>query len=87
MVSAGFASDPNLLKEFLSCIYGWEVGMDIQQEIGKNVIRLEREYNKRIGFNEEDDRLPEWFSDEPLPPTQAVFDVSQTSLQSIFKDL
>ena len=45
---------------------------------------MEREFNKRAGFTELDDRLPEWVSEEPLPPTNSVFDVSNDALSHFF---
>jgi aldehyde:ferredoxin oxidoreductase len=45
---------------------------------------LEREFNRRAGFTPADDRLPEWMTQEPLPPTQAVFDVSEEELDGVF---
>jgi aldehyde:ferredoxin oxidoreductase len=45
---------------------------------------MEREFNHRAGFTAKDDRLPEWMTREPLPPTNAVFDVPDEELDSLF---
>lgn len=44
-------------------------------EIGREVLRVEREFNRRAGFTPSHDRLPEFFRNEPLPPHNTVFDV------------
>ena len=33
------------------------------------ILRLEAAFNKAAGFGEDDDELPAFFTDEPLPPT------------------
>ncbi|MEJ2754201.1 MAG: aldehyde ferredoxin oxidoreductase C-terminal domain-containing protein [Chloroflexota bacterium] len=57
------------------------------QELGRQTIRLEREFNRRAGFTAADDRLPEWMRREPLAPTGAVFDVADEVLDTIFDNL
>jgi aldehyde:ferredoxin oxidoreductase len=54
------------------------------QELGRQTICLEREFNRRAGFTAVDDRLPEWMRREPLEPTGAVFDVADEVLDTIF---
>jgi aldehyde:ferredoxin oxidoreductase len=44
-------------------------------ELGKEVLKVEREFNRRAGFTPTHDRLPEFFRTEPLPPHNTVFDV------------
>jgi len=55
--------------------------------LGKQTIRLEREFNRLAGFTRADDRLPEWMTREPVPPTGAVFDVPEEDLDRIFEGL
>jgi aldehyde:ferredoxin oxidoreductase len=45
---------------------------------------MEREFNKRAGFTEKDDRLPAWMTREPIPENGSVFDVSEETLDHIF---
>jgi aldehyde:ferredoxin oxidoreductase len=54
------------------------------QELGRMTLQLEREFNRRAGFTKADDRLPEWMTEEPLAPTQAVFDVTDDDLDGVF---
>ena len=37
--------------------------------LGVETLKLENEFNRAAGFTEEDDELPAFFYDEPLPPT------------------
>jgi aldehyde:ferredoxin oxidoreductase len=81
----GFASAPESVRDLLNARYGWDAGADILQALGRETITLEREFNRRAGFTTADDRLPEWMTREPLPPTGAVFDVPEEDLDMIFE--
>lgn len=48
---------------------------------------MEREWNKRAGFTKAHDRLPEYMTREALPPNNAVFDVSEEELDTIYDNL
>ncbi|NOZ23487.1 MAG: aldehyde ferredoxin oxidoreductase [Planctomycetes bacterium] len=52
--------------------------------LGKKVLRTERAFNKRAGFTKLDDRLPDFFKTEALPPHDAVFDVPDKELDKVF---
>lgn len=81
----GFAAAPvGTIARLLNARYGWELPDDILQVLGKETLQLEREFNRRAGFTAKDDRLPEWMTREPLPPTGAVFDVPAEELDKIF---
>ena len=54
---------------------------------GKEILKKEREFNKKAGFTNLDDRLPEFFKTEPLPPHNVVFDVPDEELDAVFKDM
>jgi aldehyde:ferredoxin oxidoreductase len=86
-IFAGFgfaASGPDTIANLLNARYGWSVDNAILQTLGKATLTLEREYNRRAGFTAKDDRMPEWMTREPLPPTNAVFDVPEEDLDSLF---
>ncbi len=82
----GYAATPDgVVKRLLKARYGWDDLPDnILQELGKQAIRMEREFNHRAGFTAKDDRLPEWMTREALPENGAVFDVSEETLDHIF---
>jgi aldehyde:ferredoxin oxidoreductase len=82
----GYASTPDaVIKRLLKGRYGWEDLPDnVLQALGKETIKLEREFNRRAGFTREDDRLPKWMTEEAIPENGAVFDVSEEVLDHIF---
>jgi len=82
----GYAATPDaVVKRLLEARYGWDDLPDnLLQAIGKEVIKMEREFNKRAGFTKEDDRLPKWMTREAIPENGAVFDVSEEVLDHIF---
>ena len=51
---------------------------------GTRVLKAEREFNRKAGFTNQDDRLPSFFSEEPLPPHNTVFTISDEELDSTF---
>ncbi len=82
----GYAATPDgVVKRLLKARYGWDDLPDnILQALGKEVIKMEREFNKRAGFTAKDDRLPAWMTKEAIPENGAVFDVSDEVLDHIF---
>lgn len=81
----GFAAAPEgTIAHLLNARYDWEMPDDILQILGKETLKLEREFNRRAGFTAKDDRLPTWMTREPLPPTNSVFDVPEEDLDKIF---
>ncbi|MBY8991421.1 MAG: aldehyde ferredoxin oxidoreductase [Candidatus Lokiarchaeota archaeon] len=52
--------------------------------IGKQILDIELDFNKRAGFTALDDRLPEFLMEEKLPPFDEVFNVTDDELDSVF---
>jgi aldehyde:ferredoxin oxidoreductase len=80
----GFGAAPETVRDLINARYGWNVGADILQVLGRESLKLEREFNHLAGFTNADDRLPEWMTREPLPPHNVVFDVSEEDLDGLF---
>ncbi|MFZ0533711.1 MAG: aldehyde ferredoxin oxidoreductase C-terminal domain-containing protein [Anaerolineales bacterium] len=80
----GFAAAPETICDLLNSRYDWNIDADILQVLGRESLKLEREFNRRAGFTNADDRLPEWMTREPLPPHNVVFDVSEEDLDGLF---
>jgi aldehyde:ferredoxin oxidoreductase len=53
-------------------------------QIGQRVLRAERDFNRRAGFTNQDDRLPEYFYKEPLPPHNTVVMISDEEMDRTF---
>jgi aldehyde:ferredoxin oxidoreductase len=60
--------------------FGTNFGPDAIPGMGIKVLQAELEFNKKAGFTSKDDRLPEFFRKEPLPPHNAVFLVEDADL-------
>lgn len=80
----GFASAPGAIAGLLKARYGWDAPPDILQELGRQTITLEREFNRLAGFTPADDRIPGWMMREALSPHNAVFDVADEDLDRVF---
>lgn len=80
----GFGMNNILIRDLVNGRYGWGVGDNYLSELGREAILMEREFNRRAGFTEADDRLPEWMTREKLPPVDAVFDVPPEEMDKIF---
>jgi len=52
--------------------------------IGKEILDLELDFNRRAGFTRLDDRLPEFMTYEKLPPHDAVWDIADADLDKVF---
>lgn len=57
------------LVEAMNAAHGTNVTSEFFFELGKETLRNERIFNEAAGFGAEDDNLPEFFYEEPLPPT------------------
>lgn len=80
----GFMVNPEVVPDLLNARYGWQVGGDILQLLGKETLTMEREFNRRAGFTAADDRIPEYMRTEPLPPHNSVYDTAEADLDSVF---
>jgi aldehyde:ferredoxin oxidoreductase len=67
-------TNPNteFLANALNAAHGTNLTKDFFEPLGREALRLEYEFNRRAGFTEKDDELPEFFYSEPLPPTNHV---------------
>ncbi|MHB8157303.1 MAG: aldehyde ferredoxin oxidoreductase family protein, partial [Desulfocucumaceae bacterium] len=70
--------------EMLNAQYGLELTVDDVVKLGQEVLRMEREFNRQAGFTKVDDRLPEFFLTEELPPHNTKFDITDSELDSVF---
>jgi aldehyde:ferredoxin oxidoreductase len=65
-------------------VLGTKWTMDDVARIGKEVLDLELDFNRKAGFTAVDDRLPEFMSREPLPPHNTVWDVADSEIDKVF---
>lgn len=63
---------------------GKAFGEDDWFNLGLRVLKAEREFNRRAGFRNKDDRLPAMFYEEPLPPHNKVVIISDDEMDKTF---
>ncbi len=78
-------SHPELVTNMLNGAYGVTLESDYLVELGRRVIELELDFNRRAGLTEATDRLPDFFYAEPLPPYGEVFDVPDGELSQTWR--
>ena len=72
------------IRELINAQYGWTLTPDDITALGQNVLKTERGFNAAAGFTAAEDRLPDFFKEEPLPPHNVVFDVSDQALDTVY---
>ena len=77
---------PGDMAVFVSHRFGVNWDDATVQKMARQGIDAEREFNRRAGFDKEDDRLPAWLIDEalPLPDGPSRFDVSNEDLDRVW---
>jgi aldehyde:ferredoxin oxidoreductase len=67
-------TNPNteFLADAINAAHGTSLTPAFFEALGRDALRLEKEFNRQAGFTEKDDELPAFFYTEPLPPTNHV---------------
>jgi aldehyde:ferredoxin oxidoreductase len=74
----------NALVDMISAFTGQNLTADDVTELGKNILSFERDFNYRAGFTAKDDRLPDFFKTEVLPPHNVIFEVKDEDLDQVY---
>ena len=72
------------MLDVVNGMYGLSMTGDDVVDLGKKILTMEREFNKKAGFNATHDRLPRYFKREELAPHNVTFDVSDEDLDQVF---
>ena len=72
------------LIDMLNAFHGLELTADDVAALGQSVLTNERDFNKKAGFTAQHDRLPAFFTQEPLPPHNVTFTVKDEDLDTVF---
>lgn len=72
------------LLDLLNAFYGLSLDADGVVELGKTILKMERDFNVKAGFTAEHDRLPRFFKTEKVPPHDVVFEVTDEDLDTVF---
>jgi aldehyde:ferredoxin oxidoreductase len=75
----------NAVVDMLNAKFGLTLPLQEVVNLGKKVLETEMDFNRRAGFTEADNRLPDFFSDEAVLPHAAKFDISAQELDSVLK--
>lgn len=72
------------LIALLNARFGINLNGDDVVSLGQHILKTERKFNQAAGFTEADDRLPEFFYDEPLPPHNVVCDFTGEEIDTFW---
>jgi aldehyde:ferredoxin oxidoreductase len=83
---SGLAAEGGLQNvcKMIAAKSGKPFGEDDWRKLGTRVLKAEREFNRKAGFTNKDDRLPEMFYKEPLPPHNKVVIISDAEMDTTF---
>jgi len=79
--------DPSCLPALIDMInarFGINLDANDVTNLGMHILKTERAFNQAAGFTNKDDRLPEFFKEEPLPPHNVVWDMPDEEIDSFW---
>ncbi len=79
-----FVKRPEFYISLLKGRYGWQLDLKEVKNIAEDVLKTEREFNKKAGVSEEFWSFPEFMREESLPPNDTVFDISREEMKRIW---
>jgi aldehyde:ferredoxin oxidoreductase len=71
------------LLDLINAFSGQNLTGDDVNALGMQVLKAERDFNTRAGFTKQDDRLPDYFKKEKLPPHDITFLVADEDLDQV----
>ena len=74
----------NAMVDMINAFTGLSMTADDVSALGKNILTMERDFNLQAGFTAKDDRLPDYFIKETLPPHDVTFAVADADLDRVF---
>jgi len=72
------------LIDLLNARFGIALTGDDVVALGQSILKTERGFNIAAGFTAADDKLPEFFYSEPLPPHNVVFDFTDDEIATFW---
>ena len=72
------------LIDLINARYGIGLVADDVTNLGKYILKTEHEFNLAAGFTNKDDRLPEFFAEEPIAPHNVVWDITDEAIDSFW---
>jgi aldehyde:ferredoxin oxidoreductase len=72
------------LIDMINAFYGLSLTADDVANLGKNILKIERDFNHKAGFTSKDDRLPAYMYREKIAPHNVTFQVRDKELDQVF---
>lgn len=72
------------LIDMINARFGIALTADDVTSLGMNILKTEHGFNLAAGFTNKDDRLPEFFREEPVAPHNVVWDISDEMIDSFW---
>ncbi len=72
------------LIDMINARFGLALTADDVTSLGKTILKTEHGFNVAAGFTNKDDRLPEFFEEEPVAPHNVVWDISGEAIDSFW---
>ena len=72
------------LVDMLNARFGISLTADDVTNLGMSILKTEHAFNTAAGFTNLDDRLPEFFETEPVPPHNAVWDFTGEEIDTFW---
>jgi aldehyde:ferredoxin oxidoreductase len=79
--------DANCLPALIDMInarFGIALTANDVTNLGMSILKTERAFNVAAGFTSQDDRLPEFFNEEPIAPHNVVWDIDNKTIDSFW---
>jgi len=83
-IRPAFVRNPDLLVRLFKAKFDWNITYPEIRQLGAKILDMERQFNENAGVSERFYRIPEFMREEPLPPNNTVFDISQQELETIW---
>ena len=72
------------IVDMLNAKFGWKLTGDDVVSLGQRILSTEIDFNRRAGITQAADVLPDFFTDEKLPPHNTTFDITHEELKTVF---
>ena len=73
----------NLFVDLVNAVHGWDLDIDWLDAMAKETIMDEHKFNELAGFNSDDYRMPESFTNREIESTNDIFDIDPLELDKL----
>jgi aldehyde:ferredoxin oxidoreductase len=80
-------ANTQFLADAINAAHGTTLTKDFFEPLGRETLKLEREFNRLAGFTAKDDELPAFFYAEALPPTNRVARIHGADVHAMYERL